>query len=184
MIVVEGPDGAGKTTLIQKLSEELEIPVAPRVVAQDTTTNIDMKQWVEDNLRGGAQPIIFDRYRLISETIYGPILRSSAQPGFTDYKWMEEVTNSFYDQVSPFIIYCLPPLAEVKANIENDPDNVVVKDKIEQIYSAYAARASLDNTFAQMRVWDYTNPGHTSENGKPYFMPTLRRYVKFLKENS
>ncbi|MCA1807247.1 MAG: ATP-binding protein [Actinobacteria bacterium] len=54
MIVVEGPDGAGKTTLIRDLSALLNIPVAPRVVSQETKAMVDLRQWTEDNVSRGV----------------------------------------------------------------------------------------------------------------------------------
>ncbi|MCA1799993.1 MAG: hypothetical protein LC650_01700, partial [Actinobacteria bacterium] len=71
MIVVEGPDGAGKTTLIRDLSALLNIPVAPRVVSQETKAMVDLRQWTEDNVsRGFRSDFLFDRHRLISDPIY------------------------------------------------------------------------------------------------------------------
>lgn len=157
MIVVEGPDGAGKTTLIEALMEEFDLPVAPRVVSKDTVAMVDLKDWVDNNLDEGFQPMIFDRYRLISETIYGPILRTGAQPGFADMKWLGPRLRRFYE-LEPIIIYCLPPLEVVMANVNQGDDNFVVQDKIEAIYSAYVAKASMDLTLAPgpVMVWDYT----------------------------
>lgn len=184
MLIVEGPDGAGKTTLIELLKTELEIPVAPRVVAQDTTALVDMKRWVEDNLAEGEVPVLFDRHRLISETIYGPIKRKHAQAGFLEFDWLSRQMDDLYNGVGPMIIYCLPPFETVKANIENDPDNTAVAHEIEQIYSAYVARASVDAVHANSRVWDYTNPAHRSSADRPYFLPTLRRYIRQIKERN
>lgn len=164
MIIVEGPDGGGKTTLIKFLSELWELPVAPRVVSKDARAMTDLKQWVEINVSKGWQNMIFDRHRLISEPIYGPILRSSQASGFDNVDWLSVMMHKFY-KAEPLIIYCMPPLEVVKQNIQNDPDNEVVQDHIEAIYSAYAARAALDWHYSplSMMVWDYTVHGKEAE---------------------
>jgi hypothetical protein len=143
VLIVEGPDGAGKTTLIASLQKRYDLPLAPRVVSKDAEAMVDLKEWVEDNVRGGPQAKIYDRHRMISEPIYGPILRHDQQPGFTSTPWMMAMMALFY-KVQPIIIYCLPPLETVKENIAEDFDNRVVWHHIDQIYTAYAARAAID----------------------------------------
>lgn len=69
MIIVEGPDGSGKTTLINQLAKEFELEVNPRVVSKETNELTDLKTWVEENIAQGFQYKLFDRYRLISEFI-------------------------------------------------------------------------------------------------------------------
>lgn len=173
MIVVEGPDGAGKTTLIKSLQEELQIPVAPRVVTKGTEAMVNLKDWVNNNLDEGFQPTIFDRYRLISEPIYGPILRNRQEPGFDRLEWLAPRLRRFYD-LSPIIIYCLPPLEVVKANLIGDDDNKEVVGRIDGIYSAYVAKAAIDLTYSPgiTKVWDYqTTP---KINNLPFWFNQIR----------
>lgn len=176
MLIVEGPDGGGKTTLIRQLQEAFDIPVAPRVVTKDTKAMLNLRTWVDDNLDKGFQNMIFDRYRLISETIYGPILRDKAQPGFDDLVWITPRMKRLYE-LRPTIIYCIPPLETVIKNITSDPDNKVVASKIEAIYSAYVARAALDYTFSPgiVKIWNYkTSP---SIDGKPIWFNAIHEYM-------
>lgn len=159
MIIVEGPDGAGKTTLIGQLQERYGLEVAPRVVTKGAEAMTDLKVWVEQNLAGGFQYRIFDRHRLISEYIYGPLLRKKQQPGFTDLTWSWMQLDKLYRDVQPFIIYCLPPLEVVAENIYLSGDeNKVVLEHIEAMYAAYVHRASLDliQNSGRVIIWDYT----------------------------
>lgn len=158
MIVVEGPDGAGKTTLIETLKYYLGLPVADRVVSKDTEAMVDLAEWVRTNVESGFKPTIFDRHRLISEFIYGPTLREEQQPKFTEQVWTSEMLFRFYS-CRPIIIYCLPPIEIVRANIAEDATNRVVWDKIDAIYTAYLQRAALDNIWYPMRtfIYDYTS---------------------------
>jgi hypothetical protein len=159
MIVIEGPDGAGKTTLLNKLRLQFkEIPVAPRVVSKDAEAMVDLVEWVEENVERGWQNVFFDRHRLISEPIYGPILRSKAEPGFSDFGWFHQQAEEFYHWINPMVIYCLPPLSRVMGNLRFDPDNKAIVNYAEQIYSAYVAAAARDLIARPDRVviWDFT----------------------------
>lgn len=140
MIVVEGPDGAGKTTLIEVLKEATGYEVAPRVVSKTTEAMVDLKEWTEENVERGFQRTIFDRHRLISEPIYGPLLRDDFEPGFDDPAWFAYHLGRFY-QCRPIVIYCLPPLQTVLDNLRDDEDNSVVRPFVREIYGAYYNKA-------------------------------------------
>lgn len=155
MIIVEGPDGGGKSTLVRKLAQQLRLPVADKVVASDTTALTDLVKWTEDNVAKGFQPVIFDRHRLISEPIYGPILKSRQDPNFCDPSWLSQQLWLFYG-CKPTIIYCLPDIREVRANVaREDSDNEVVAGHIAAIYAAYVNRATLDFTRGVGRLYNY-----------------------------
>lgn len=159
MIIVEGPDGAGKTTLINRLSEELDLPIAPRVVSKEAEAMVDLKAWTENNVKLGFQATIFDRHRLISEPIYGPALRDTDEPGFDDPVWFINMMYNLYD-LDPVIIYCLPPFETVWQNVSNDPDNLVVANwhTLKSIWGAYYNKAVTEVVFrpTSTLVYDYT----------------------------
>lgn len=156
MIIVEGPDGSGKTTLIKQLAGVTQLPIAPRVVSKDAEAQVDLVEWVEKNLQQGFQATLFDRHRLISEPIYGPILRSKSEPMFDNFIWLSNQLFSLY-KMGPVIIYCLPPFGAVWESVRNDPDNKVVHDErtARAIYNLYVTRASLDYTRMGSRVLIY-----------------------------
>lgn len=162
MIIFEGPDGAGKTTLIRSVSRFTGLNIAPRVVSKEAEALVDIKAWVEENVRGGFQYTLFDRHRLISEFIYGPVLRDEQEAGFTELTWVWDVLSELYSRVKPVIIYSLPPLEVVKANVANDSDNSVVAKFIEPIYTAYLQRAAMDMLLNPKYtiLHDYTEKGH------------------------
>ena len=158
MLIVEGPDGAGKTTLINQLQQHFPtLEVAPRVVTKDAEAMTDLKEWVKQNLEEGWQWKIFDRHRLISEFIYGPLLREAQEPGFNDLVWAYNSLSKL-EELYPLIIYCLPPLETVKANLHGDPDNKVVEGRVEALYTSYVHRAALDLRHPEVFavIYDYT----------------------------
>lgn len=179
MIIVEGPDGAGKTTLINSIRQEYpDLELAPRVVSKDAESMVDLQQWVEENLRQGFQYKLFDRHRLISEFIYGPILRKHSAPGFTDMGWVSESLYKFY-KIEPLIIYCLPPLEVIKFNLKGDDSNSVVWDHIEGMYTAYLHRASLDFVLgANVIEYNYTDPVHQGNPLRTLHLPINQAYER------
>lgn len=179
MLILEGPDGGGKTTLAREIHDWFDIPIAPRVVGQDTSAMTNLVDWVDTNLEEGLQWQLFDRHRLISEPIYGTIVRNEMHAKeFLDTQWLTSRMQSFYD-IAPIIIYCLPPLEVVKANLRNDPDNTVVAMYAEKLYAAYATRAAIDYALAPSTVvlWDYTTAGDLCRNN-------LFELIEELKENT
>lgn len=148
----------------------------PRVVSKDTESMVDLQGWVDKNLETGLVPAIFDRHRLISETIYGPVLREEPQPGFARLDWLGPRMARFYE-LEPLIIYCMPSFRQVCNNLKNDPDNKAVVQHIGQIYQGYTARVSLDLKFAPRRplVWNYNTTKVI--NDLPVWMPKVDQYI-------
>lgn len=155
MIIVEGPDGSGKTTLVERLAREIRLPIAAKVVGSDTKPLFDLRKWTEQNVEKGFQPLIFDRHRLISEPIYGPAMRSRQDASFYDLGWLSDMMWRFY-QAKPIVIYCLPDIVTVRENVlREETDNSAVRDHIVAIYAGYVARASMDFTRGVGRLYNY-----------------------------
>lgn len=155
MIIVEGPDGSGKSTLVTTLAQKLRLPVAGKVVGSDTQPLVNIRDWTEDNVARGFQPVIFDRHRLISEPIYGPAMRKRQDADFYDLTWLSNMMWQFYT-AKPIIIYCLPDILTVRENVlREDTDNSAVRDHIVAIYAGYVARASIDFTKGVGRLYNY-----------------------------
>jgi hypothetical protein len=155
VIIVEGPDGGGKSTLVQTLSQELNFPVAERVVGSDTKPLTDIVKWTENNVSQGFQLVIFDRHRLISEPIYSPFRDGEPPASFLDISWLGDMMWRFY-QCKPIIIYALPPLEVVRANVfDPSNDNAYVAEWINHIYAGYLARVSLDGCMGVGKLYNY-----------------------------
>lgn len=155
MIIVEGPDGGGKSTLVRVLSERFGFPIANRVVGPDTKPLVDLVAWTEDNVSKGFQRVIFDRHRLISEPIYSPFKDGEPTRAFLDFGWLGDVMWHFY-QCKPIIIYALPDLETVRANaLDPETDNAAVAEWINHIYAGYVARIAQDACWGVGRLYNY-----------------------------
>lgn len=176
-VIVEGPDGGGKSTVVKYLSTITDTPVARRisdsrlgVKGKDLARYVDgdMGQWANYT---SADPVInrsafsdmssttpsrlYDRYPLISEPIYGLHVRKSPQPAFLT-RWYHEAWQKFL-AFDPLVIWCLPPYDEVAKNVIPGRDMDGVWSNLLPLYRAY--------TFEAMRFpgkslhYDYTQAG-------------------------
>jgi hypothetical protein len=157
MIVVEGPDGAGKTTLVKQLVEDFGLSLAPRVVSAQAERMVDLKEWTEENLRLGWQARVFDRFNLISDPIYRACLPTKTwdEQMYATGWWYDAITR-FY-ALKPIIIYCLPPIETAVFNVQHGvDDNSVVQEEIMSIYYSYVARSAIDMAHRNAYYFDYT----------------------------
>ncbi len=100
IIIVEGMDNTGKTTLVEQLVKEtgydmVRSPGGPQSLE-------DMIDKVETCLI--SDNIIYDRFPLISEEVYGPVLRGYSLWKFL--RWREYFIQLL--QLKPLFIYCRP----------------------------------------------------------------------------
>jgi len=103
-------DNTGKSTLCKRLSLDLDLPL---VVYTAAKTREAMIEWTKNELKKMDElsrieedtSAIYDRFRPISEQIYGPILRGHNV--FTDTEEGVKLFERFL-QLDPLIIYCRP----------------------------------------------------------------------------
>lgn len=161
-VIVEGPDGAGKSTLVKYLSAHLRVPVARRV--SDSIKGVegvnlaryvegDMRRWANNGSPNrdlhsnafhsldpeGMGSRIYDRHPLISEPIYGLHVRKAPQPEFMT-QWYQEAYARFLT-LEPLVVWCIPPYDEVCKHVHPDRDMDGVWRNINQLYRAYRLAA-------------------------------------------
>lgn len=155
MVIVEGPDGSGKTRLILRLMESFNLPVEPRAVDSDQQMLVDIPTWVDGHMNGWPRRALYDRFALISGPIYAPVMSTMHEQSYLqDDLWMTDRLEKFR-LLKPCIIFCLPPIEEVRYNCsygqEKQPEKVV--DRLDTLYWLY--RMEEDRHPFALR-WDYT----------------------------
>ena len=148
MIILEGCDASGKTTLLNHLAERFKLAIVrSRGKPQTDIDIVRYNAWASSC----PQPLILDRHPAISDLVYGPIIRghSPAKPQYAQF-----VANT------NFLVFCQPPLEVVKANIHNEVQMEGVAEKLDRLYLGYVA---LMETLSPRFIYDYTNRNHLSQ---------------------
>lgn len=108
MIIVTGMDNTGKTTLVQELSLQLNIPTV-KSPGPELSVN-EKKLWVMDQLaREDTVPsgIVYDRFMPFEEMVYGLVLRGETPFTLND-SLLAELKNR-----RPVIIYTRIPREKI-----------------------------------------------------------------------
>lgn len=101
MIIIEGPDNSGKSTLGAQLSRDLDIPLLHSVRPDPHWNEHACLRHSRDQL--APKNAILDRVYAISEPIYGPICRGKSSLGMNAEPAILDLMNRNH-----LIIYCRP----------------------------------------------------------------------------
>jgi hypothetical protein len=149
LLIIEGPDGAGKTTLARGFGGAYhhEGPPPPGVNLFQYYCAVVRTVHSENRRR----TTVFDRLAL-SETVYGPIMRGGSRVSKADYQEFLAATRAY----GAIHVLCLPPFPVALENWRRNRGAEYVADegKFRQVYEAFAlASPSAD------LVYDYTRGG-------------------------
>ena len=154
-IIIEGPDGSGKTTLFNYLLDR-DFTFQPHKRASTSVGGpvSDLEQWVVDDMvnLSTAMPSVYDRHPLISEPIYGPTCRGRAKPPFGDMSWVFVQQEALAKEA--LVIFCCPPLTVVRENVRVEQQMPGVAANLAELFALYQL-ASLAWPGVQIR-YDYT----------------------------
>ena len=129
VIIVEGCDFTGKSTVVDKLSKTFQIPILKFPRPQHLT---DALKWVDQVMtmsRNGH--VICDRSPLISEPIYGPICRPEQDPIVKS-----ETSIALLHEIQDVItVFCCPQWGFVSTC--NNEQMTGVKENLSALYRAY-----------------------------------------------
>lgn len=164
MIIVEGPDGSGKTTLAKHLAAELarEYKRAPTLSSTHGPDEAAM-EWFEEEV--GHKPrhynAVYDRGFFVSELIYN--LATPGRPLMADEARMFRGISQLVD-ADPIIIFCLPQWEISKRVIESDGRDRLEEtseDQLRKIHWAYTTYYTLWKNIHWERtfVYDFTSTG-------------------------
>lgn len=154
-VVIEGPDGSGKSTLCEHIREKIHTYFVMLRHSQRPRTSADLcnsLNWVAKiptNL-----DVVIDRHPVISEPIYGGIIRHSDL--FTQSRLK---ADDFLTQINR-VVYCRPPVDVILENAKVRPQLEGVRDNLEKIIDAYDRRMQYLAFLPKIEIiiYDYTQP--------------------------
>lgn len=168
MIIVEGPDNSGKSTLVKSLSKDLGLRVLQSSYQGPPKNARDNYYRTKDIIVGALEHhkpnTITDRLSLVGESIYGPICRGKDLWVSCFDKKMK--MYSILKTINPFWIYCRPS-REVVLNMSSH--QVKSYDTTEHLARMEKNKSLIlkayDNYFAffgpyNFFQYDYTQPTH------------------------
>jgi len=138
MLIVEGPDGSGKTTLVGRITahwhgypRSYNIPVVHSV---GPATKGPLFDWAMRTLDEAQDAQILDRFPYFSEPVYGDVLRRDP-PLMTPDQLL--ILRRRLISLDPLVIYCRPPLVTMKEQVKKRPQMKGVLGNYEKIVEAY-----------------------------------------------
>ena len=158
MIIVEGPDGSGKTTLVKKLEKQLGITQQPRAVSSAAEKLKPIGDYVEEELAKGFGLRLYDRFALISSPMYVALPNPTFSEQMLDLVWLGSAWRRFR-AIDPVVIVCLPELDEVAHNVLRDSTSQVVWPYWETIYWQYHNWLAMNLENTSVLHYNYTLDG-------------------------
>ena len=153
IIVVEGPDNSGKTTLSTRLAKDLGAIYLKTHVRP--VTNAVLREYVRMTREFAISfnVLILDRHHAISEVIYGPILRGGHNLDMFEATLACDGLHA---------IYCRQPPDTLGYWNPNIPQLPGVKENIQKIWEGYERvfRGPSKRIFASVREYDYTTDSY------------------------
>ena len=143
MIVVEGCDNCGKTTLVETLAKEFHLPVIKSYRPSSEDEIVNFHCWAN----AAPRMPIMDRHPAISDFIYGPILR-----GHTPSHQVLQ-RRLFDNNPACFLILCDIGIDAIKASYHEREQLKGTHENLDILYERYL-RLPIDFDF----VYDYHNP--------------------------
>jgi hypothetical protein len=150
IIVVEGCDGSGKSTLIERARENQKDRYFLKLQASRYPPNVKTAllylNWIK---RRPELDIILDRFHFLSDRVYGPILRKE--------DLFHEFPLHFGLQDVAVIVYCRPSRDKIIENVMKATHLVGVREHIEALIEGYDALMNIieKEKLAKVLRFDY-----------------------------
>lgn len=157
MVIVEGVDGSGKSTLILSLQEQFRIPaIRSGMRGAQLTQMTHYHNWC----LAAPSPLILDRHPLISGLIYGRTLDGQTES-------TAAIAHAYRQE--HFLIFCNPSLSAVERTVRHMPQMDGVLPHLTDLYRAYT---DLMDILEPDFVYDFTKP-----NALPALITHLTHYL-------
>jgi thymidylate kinase len=135
LIILEGPDGAGKSTLAREIADQL-CPHVVKMLHAGPPTAHPIDEYVTpllDYRPGAGSHIICDRWHL-GEMVYPQILERPTQWNIG----IERLVHRFLRSVGACVVLLQPTLSELRTRLDVRGDDLITSLQLEDITRAYA----------------------------------------------
>lgn len=181
MIVVEGLDNTGKTTLVSKILEEFpELVYRPSIGNKHDVTQIIDQAHDEAFAWSKLKHTVADRSRLISEYIYNPILKK--RPLAFSFHGFLEMFGSFLQQDN-LVVLCHRNRLQIEGTFNEREQLGGVRQHLTDLDNQYSA---LYHTIHFLTI---AGQGHTAvmkwsfeQHSDTIVFNAVRRYLERVKE--
>lgn len=173
MIVVEGCDGTGKSTLVRDLMGDLNLKEGQRGTANRDelykVTREDTYRALAHAVEGYHPPFIWDRLGPISDPIYSRAQERKVAFSLPELEHFKHVVQA----IKAPIVLCHIPLEYARENQEKSHQMDAVNENFDFIHNTYeAVRDALQDWGPFVHVYDYRVEGAYFE-----LLEKLRTYV-------
>ena len=141
LIIIDGVDGSGKTTLARRLLEATDSAPAPQMLHRGPIRTTPYQEYATD--LGAAPPhAIIDRW-YVGEMIYGPLYRKLSRVTLEMAEWFE----MFLQSRGALRLYMTTGYTEVVERLEARGEDFLALEDVEHVMKAYA------HYFGNMELW-------------------------------
>lgn len=141
-IIVEGPDGSGKDTLIRNLKSFFPLHVLNQRASTSEGGPVEnLEAWVMADLASmPTKPAsIYNRHPLVSEYVYSDLRKINRGLRLPTGKWIPDARRMAANNA--LLVICLPPFETVERQAWQGTHMPGVIENLPTIYSRYAAFA-------------------------------------------
>jgi len=175
MIVVEGPDGCGKTTLVNQISVDCRLRVGARNTADRDniwkTSKQDTYEALAEAVEGNEAPVVWDRLGPFSDPVYSRVLGHPPQ-----FKSEEiQFTSAIFKALRCPIIICIVPLEVAQGNAETTHQMKGVHENFAHIHGKYGGLFLAMRSWPNTHAYNYRIKGAYDELLENVIRPYLRR---------
>jgi hypothetical protein len=139
LIILEGTDNSGKTTLIAKLHEAIDAPIVKppsfnKIHAKGETETCTYLDWISGLFyQSRMMNILMDRHPIISTAVYENVLFNRNN---LEKHYMYPLLRHEMVATNPIIVYCRPGI-DVIRNYGDRPQMAGVKENTIKLLTAY-----------------------------------------------
>jgi thymidylate kinase len=154
LVILEGPDGAGKTTLGQELHARLGVHITNHGPYKGEAQI--WRHYFESMLPAysGVRDVILDRC-WIAEPIYGKVYRGGLN---RIEPWQLRILEYVADNCKLRVVLCLPPVTECIRNFNSRREMEMLDNEAQlvAVYNEYAEAWKKLSAWAEVIRYDYT----------------------------